>query len=451
MNSHSDAAQDATPLFNDGDIRRSEAAPVARGRSAGLILSILVAAYILAFVDRQILSLFVQPIKRDLALSDIEVSLLQGLSFALFMCLAGIPVGRLVDTWRRTTMLAIGVFLWSLATAACGFAGSFLVLLVCRVCVGVGEAVMTPAAYSLIGDSFGLQRQGIAMGIYNLGVYIGSGAAMIFGGTAIRMLPAQSSFWGGNFHGWQLVFLSLLVPGLLVATLLACLPEPARSDGKGHEIAPTARDALRWYRVRFAGLAGLIGMMSFTSMSMYALLAWAPAFYQREFGLSIATVGHQLGLIVLLSGSAGAIAGGVFGDLMIRHRAYGRVLVAIGGSLCGLPLLVGSLIAANPTASLIMLAAGFFFLTITVVSGPALMQQVTPPRMRGLTTAGIAMITNLLGLGLGPTVVAVVTEGILHNDSRVGTALALVIPVTLNLVVGFAVLTVKNFRLFEAK
>lgn len=421
-------------------------------RSAGLMLTVLLAAYILAFVDRQILSLFVQSIKRDLALTDVEISILQGLSFAIFMCIAGIPVGRMVDTRRRTGMLAIGVFLWSIATAGCGFAGSFGVLLLCRICVGVGEAVMTPAAYSLIGDSFPLNRQGLAIGIYTLGAYVGSGGAMVFGGTVIHMMPEKIGLGGlGFFHSWQLVFLSLLVPGLIVSAFLACLPEPPRGTEGIVEGAPTMREGRDWFRSRLGGLVPLMGLAGFTTMTQYGLLAWAPAFYQRTFGLTTEVVGFRLGLIIMICGSAGTVVSGLLGDFMVHRRVYGRLLVAIGAACCALPLLVGSMMASNPSASMILFGGGFFFLTMLVSSAPSLLQQVTPSRIRGLTTALFALVINMMGLGLGPTVVAVVTQRLLHNEARLGTALAYVIPTTLVLVVVCAALTIRRFSVFTSQ
>ena len=416
------------------------------------MLAVLIAAYILAFVDRQILSLFVQPIKRDLGLTDIEVSIIQGLSFAIFMCLAGIPVGRMADTHRRTRMLAVGVFLWSVSTAGCGFAGSFGLLLLCRICVGVGEAVMTPAAYSLIGDSFRLNRQGLAIGIYTLGAYIGSGGAMVFGGTMIHALPAHVMLGNfGAFHGWQLVFLFLLAPGLAISALLALLPEPARGPSGIVEGTPSKRNDFDWFKSRLGALVPLMGMAGFSTMTQYGLLAWAPAFYQRSFGLTTEVVGSRIGVIIMIFGSAGAVASGVLGDFMVHLSVHGRLLVSIIAATFALPLLIGSVIAPDVSTSMVLFAGGFLFLTMLVTSAPALLQQVTPSRIRGLNTALFALVINMMGLGLGPTVVAVVTQSFLHDEARLGTALAMVIPSTLVLVIACALLTIRRFSAFEVQ
>jgi MFS family permease len=402
--------------------------------SAGLLLAVLLAAYILAFADRQIINLFVQPIKADLGLSDIDISFLQGLSFATFMCLGGIPIGRLVDTQSRTRLLAIGIALWSLATAGSGFSNSFVSLLLARTCVGIGEAVMTPTAYSLLGDSFPPGRQGLAMGTYNLGIYFGAGGAMLLGGALIQHLPAMGSLFGlEQFHGWQFVFLLMLIPGAIITLFIAVLPEPQRGRGvePRAEPVPSWREVLAWYRTRWSGLVAFVLTISFAAMAQYALLSWMPAFYQRSFGLGMHEIGQRLGWIIMIAGASGALVAGLAGDRLIKKQVHGRTTVQLVGALGAIPLLAAATMVSDARTSMACLAAGIFFLAGTVISGPAILQQITPPRMRGLNTAFVALITNLLGLGLAPTIVAFITERVLHSDAKLGEALSIVLPATL--------------------
>ena len=193
-------------------------------------LAVLILAYVLAFLDRQVLNLLVEPMKRDLGLSDTQVSLLQGLSFALFLSIGGLPVGRLIDSRRRLTVLSAGIAVWSAMTVGCGLARGYLQLLLCRIGVGAGEAAMTPSAYSLIGDYFPPRRLGLAMGLYSMGAYVGAGLAMVIGAAAVAGaargvvdLPLL-----GAIPAWQVVFLAVGLPGFVVAAWVAFLREPRR-------------------------------------------------------------------------------------------------------------------------------------------------------------------------------------------------------------------------------
>lgn len=199
-------------------------------RYAPYAVAVLLLAYVVAFVDRQILNLLVEPIRRDTGLTDVEISLLQGLSFAIFVSVGGLPIGRLVDTRRRTALLAIGVAGWSLCTGAFGLAGSFAGMLLARIGVGVGEATMTPSAYSLIGDYVSDRRLGLATAIYGLGPFAGSGLALLLGAAMLRLLPVDSFVVPvmGSIHSWQMIFVFLVPVGLLVAIWVASLREPPR-------------------------------------------------------------------------------------------------------------------------------------------------------------------------------------------------------------------------------
>jgi MFS family permease len=202
------------------------------GAYGAYALVVIVVAYILAFIDRQILNLLVEPIKHDLGLSDTEISLLHGMSFAIVLSIAGLPLGRLVDTRRRVTVLSIGITIWTILTAGCGLSRSYLQLLLCRMGVGFGEAAMTPTAYSLIGDYFPPEKLGMAAGFYSVGGYVGTGLALIFGGAISAMVPAAGVDVPilGLVHGWQVAFLIIGPAGLAVALWVGTLVEPPRRD-----------------------------------------------------------------------------------------------------------------------------------------------------------------------------------------------------------------------------
>lgn len=408
------------------------------------MLAVLVAAYVLSFVDRSIINLLVVPIKHEFALNDVRMSLLQGLSFALLLSLSAIPIGRLVDTRPRMRLLMLGVLVWSLATAGCGIATGFWQLLGCRVFVGIGEAVLLPAAYSLIGDVFPADRQGIASGLFTLGSYVGSGMALVMGAVALRLLPAEADLPViGIRHGWQLLFLILLLPGVFIVALFKLVEEPAR---RSRPQSSTLKDALRWFPSRLVVLAPVWLTMTFAGLSVYALLAWVPTFFQRHFGIPATQIGYPLGLIVMFSGIAGTISAGLIGDWVARYRASRRLLVFAAGTALAIPCFIAGLSAGDPSLALTLLAPAIFFLTMGIGSGPAIVQQITPPHMRGLVHAVAGLMISGLGLGFGPTAVALLTDNVFQDESEVGVALSITLSIACLVAAVCALLAVRPYE-----
>jgi MFS family permease len=397
-------------------------------------LVVLIVAYVLAFIDRQVLNLLVEPLKRDLHLSDLQVSLLQGFSFALFLSLGGLPIGRLVDTRRRTSLLALGVAAWSLMTALCGLSRGFGQFLICRIGVGVGEATMTPSAYSLIGDSFDGRRLGRAMGCYAIGPYLGSGLALTIGALLVQALPPVLELPVlGQIHGWQAIFLALGPVGLIVALWVASLHEPPRR-GAGSEVSPSWSVAFGYFRRNARALIGVNLAVTFAAMAMYSLSAWAPSFLVRSHHLTTAAAGHALGWRVLVFGAAGALCAGFVGDFLRRGNwPFGRLAVLIAAAGCATPLAAAVMLSPSRTLSLALIGPLLSCLTMAIASGPAILQEVTPNRLRGLQHAVAVLAVNLLGLGLGPTLVAAVTDLGLHDEAKLNLALAITLPAMLGL------------------
>src|SRR5271169_1284871 len=238
-------------------------------RYAWYVVLILMVCYTLSFVDRQILSLLVGPMKRDLAISDTRIGLLQGVAFALFYGLMGLPLGHLADTRNRRNVIIVGVVLWSFLTGACSAAKSFWSLFVARMGVGVGEATLSPSAFSLISDYFPKEKLGVALSVYSMGIFIGSGLALIAGGSvvdAVIRMPVVTLPLLGAVAPWRFTFLIVGAPGLAIALLLYTVREPVRrqllraSDGTPvrlnvHEVGVELRK--RWQS--FVGIS--VGMV----------------------------------------------------------------------------------------------------------------------------------------------------------------------------------------------
>jgi MFS family permease len=362
-------------------------------------------------------------------ISDVEMSLLQGASFAIFMTLCALPVGRMVDTFSRTRLLSIGIVLWSLATAGSGLSRDFPTLLLCRIGVAVGEAVMIPSAYSMIGDRFAHERQGLALGIFTLGSFVGVGLAMILGSAVLGILPDQVTLgFVGTLKDWQLVFVGLLVPGLIMAAVIYRTREPSRETA---EPAPPVRLAAGWLVARLPALGPVYFAMAFVAMAMFALMAWVPASYERRFHVEAEHVGHALGFIFAIAGALGTVAGGALGDWLAARLPYGRLLLYVIGSLGAIPAVLASQFAPAIDVSLAFLAVALFFITLAIAAGPASLQQVTPRRLRGLQAAVAGLLVNLLGLGIGPSAVAMVTDYGLQDEARLNVSLAIVLSGTL--------------------
>lgn len=418
--------------------------------TAWFALAVLMVAYALSFVDRLILSLLVEPIKQDLQLTDLQVSLLQGLSFAVFYTLAGIPIGRLVDVGRRTAIIAIGIVSWSLMTAICGVVHHYWQLFLARAGVGLGEAALGPAAYSLLGDLFAPERRGMALGIFSAGSSIGAGLALIVGGLAIGAIEgagARSLPWIGVLQPWQLTFLYVGLPGLLVAGLVLLIPEPARRDERPASAAGTVAMPLPEVIGHFRRHATTISLhhlaMGLSAMAAYGILSWAPAMLMRVHDWGPAQAGTMIGSCVLVAGTLGVVAGGAFSDWLLRRgRESGRLDAAVLAMVCGATGAAWYPLQSTPAA----IAAGFtlamFGAFMVIGCAGAALLDITPNRLRGQSTAVFFFVTSVLGIGLGPTAVALVTDRVFGHPDAVGSALAIV-PGTAFLLAGLCFLAVR--------
>ncbi|MDP3747384.1 MAG: MFS transporter [Phenylobacterium sp.] len=418
------------------------AAPVVGGAYAWYVVAVLVVAYTFSFLDRQILSLLVEPMKRDLSLSDTQISLLQGLAFASFNALAGLPLGRLVDTTRRTTVIAAGVAFWSLMTVGCGLVKSYALLLLMRMGVGAGEATLTPAAHSMIGDYFPPHKVGLPLAVYSMGIFVGGGLALVIGATVIAQVAVESIILPlvGTIYGWQLVFLIVGAPGLLVALWAMTLREPARTGpvhASGKTPIPEVWAYLKDNWVTFASLN--LGFAVLAMMS-YGLAAWIPTFFIREHGWSAVEIGHAYGLIYLVFGPLGVLCGGLLGDFTAaRGVRNARLVVTLGVVIATAPFLTFFPLVADAKLALALLAGAVFFKTFINGLAPALLLQMVPNQMRGLGASASLLIINLVGLGLGPTSIALFTDLVLGDEQKLGVSLV-VVPLAAS-VVGFLLLT----------
>jgi MFS family permease len=407
--------------------RADEAYPSAQ--YAWYVVGILVVVYVFSFVDRLILNLMVAPIRRDLQISDTEISLLSGFSFALFYAVLGVPISRIADSGCRRCLIAGGFVVWSVFTAACGLARSFGQLLLMRVGVGVGEATLNPAAYSLITDYFPPERRATALGLYNMGIYVGAGIAFILGGLVIGLTASREEYVLpvlGAVRSWQLVFFLVGVPGLVFALAMFTVAEPRRR-GPGADVASIPLGEVFTYikmnRSTFASHNIATALLAFAA---YGAAAWIPSFFIRQHGLTAAETGQMLGVLTILS-AFGCVCGGWLADQLAKRGypdACMRVLLL--ASLLALPTGVAYLLVPTVALSAALLAPTFFINAMVFGVAPAALMEFTPSRMRGQASALYLFAVNLIGLGIGPTAVAFITDFVFRNDNMVGYSLLIV-------------------------
>ena len=388
---------------------------------------LLLLLYVLSFVDRQVISLMIDPIRTDLGIGDLGASLLTGFAFAAFYTLFGIPIARLADTKSRRAIIAAGLAIWSAMTAACGLASSYATLFLARMGVGVGEAALSPAAYSSIADSFPPRRRATAMGVYSVGSYLGSGLAFLLGGHLIRFIGEARVHEVpllGPVAPWKLVFLLVGLPGLLFLPLLLTIREPIRrgARGKGGASLTALWSYLRQHRGAF--LSHNLGF-ALLAFSGYGAGAWTPAFLQRDHGMSIADSGIALGWIMAIAGTLGIVFGGWLADfLAARGRRDATMLVGIVAALVWIPAGVLYPIVASKNLALALMVPALFASGMPWGAAAAAVQEMTPSPLRAQATAVYLFAINLIGLGIGPSAVAYVTERVFRDDAAVGRSLA---------------------------
>ncbi len=398
--------------------------------AAWKVAVILMLANTLAFVDRQALALLVEPIKRDFDVSDTSMSLLYGLSFTLFYVLLGIPIARIADRANRRNIAALSVFAWSAATTVCGMVRTFPLLFAARVGVGAGEAGLGPAAYSILSDYFQPKRLAGAIGVYQMGTYLGGAVALLLGGLLASAIPTGSTIIMpllGAVRGWQLVFLGLGAPGLLLGLLMLRIKEPIRRDtgeATGQVLPLTQFFAhLLTQRRAYLGIGFAFALMIFVGNGTGA---WIPAFFQRQFGWSTAEVGLRYGTVVFIFGTAGAFIGGHFASwLSARGHRHGNLGAALLGFSALIPLTIAFPLMANPWVSLALIAAMNFFAGFNFGGGLAALQEMTPNRMRALVASAYMLLINLIGGTLGPTAVALITDHWYADPQRLPQAISI--------------------------
>ncbi len=426
----------ATPVTADSDYP-----PVG---AASYSLALLFIAYVLSFVDRQILALLVGPIRAEFGISDFQFSLLQGAAFALLYTFAGLPLGRIADRHSRKWVVALSVLFWSLATCACGLAKNFWHLFAARMAVGAGEAGLAPPAYSIITDSFREQHFGYAMAVYKVAVKVGGGLALVIGGFLIdyySSLPEVVLPLFGTLAPWQATLITVGAPGLILSLLLLTMTEPSRKgvattkDGS-HELAVSQVARFLWQRRRVY-LSLFLGS-SMLAMAGYGGAAWYPEFFVRNYGMSKSAAGGSFGAILLTAGTLGVMLGPwVANKLAARGHEDAYVRAIYYASMITTVPAVAAPLMGSATLTMLVLWPAIFFGGAYLGVMAASFQPITPNQMRGQTTALYIFVTNIFGMAVGTSVLAAFTDFVYQDDTMlhysIATANAIFYPAAIGL------------------
>jgi MFS family permease len=383
----------------------------------GLALALLASIGVVGFIDRIIMNVLVEPLRAEFKLSDTQIGLINGLAFAALNVVLGLFVARIAERHRRVSLIAIGTFLWSLATAACGMAGTVMQLVLARVGVGVGEAIGLPSTASVLSDYFPREKRATVMAVINLSPPIGA-----FLGATGGALIAQ-------FYGWRHAFLVAAIPGLILAVLLALfIAEPRRgahdSAASAGEVPPLLSVLKRfwvWPTMRHmllgSTIAGLVG---------FGLNGFMAAYLARRFGFSLVEAGMVSGLVASLPAAISVVGAGWFSDRMAaRGNRKGYALFPAVTLFVSAPLYAFAITRDDPVV-LILLVALCALIQFTYLGPTAgTFQNMLGPRMRATGTAFTGMIYTLVASGFGPLLLGALSDHFASTGIDPGRALGM--------------------------
>ena len=402
------------------------------------VLVLLTLGYVFNFVDRQVMTILIEPIKTEFGATDTQMGLLSGLAFALFYATLGIPVARLADRWSRRNVLAISMTTWSAITALCATATGFWHLLLLRIGVGIGEAGGTPPSQSLLADYFPPEKRAFAQGVLatapNIGILVG-----LFGGALIA-----------EAYGWRSVFLIFGIPGVLLAVLIQLtIKEPPKVREAQSQVDQGLFSALGRI-VRLPSFTHIMVGVGFTGIAGYGLGVWSPSFLVRVHGMSLVDAGLYLGLIGVFGGGFGTIFSGLLVDALARRDARWQLWVPAIGIFIALPTQLAFLLwpvdhrlavggAIDIPFALIFMGLSAIFASFWIAPSYAAVQNLVPQYWRTQASALMLLAINLLGMGLGPLVVGLLSDALVSYGAE-SVRYALAIGVSVSVVGGIAYL-----------
>jgi MFS family permease len=378
-----------------------------RSRNAATVFVIMMfIGYALNFMDRQIVSVLVEPIKAELQISDGEVGLLTGLSFALFYALMGVPIAGLSDRYSRKVIIAAAMFFWSAMTILFGLAHSYPQMFLARVGVGIGEAGFAPAAFSMIADYYPRERRATATAVGAMGAMFGTTLGLVVGGSVAQV------------SGWRTAMIVAGVPGIILAALfLLLVKEPARGANSSTELAAEASrggtgQAGLGALVKNAPYLLVVGSGMATMFVTFACLQWLPAYLIRSYHMTGREAGALLGPLLGGVGAASLLCSGYLTDRLSRRDPRWGAWIPGLGAFLGMPLLAAAFFATDRTQTLVLFGLGYFCNMFFSAPNTSMIQFLVPVSLRARATAIFLLMTTLVGFGLGPLIAGSISESL---------------------------------------
>lgn len=401
-------------------------------RTGWTVVAMLCAAALASQLDRMIINLLVEPIKADLNLSDTGFALLQGVAFGLFYVMMSVPIGWLADRFQRRLVIAGGLGLFSAFSMGTGLTHSYWQLFVMRTGVGVGEASLYPAGFSMISDHFPHHKLGRAIGLFTMSSMLGTGLAYIFGGALIDWLTHYVSVHPGAFWGlkpWQLTFILISLPGLLLAPFFLLVKEPRRRGRvaqSGERLPATLLFREVW--ARRGALGFMFAGLSMVALVSYALAIWTPALFIRVYHWTPAELGLALGLQYLTFGIGGGIFAGFVNDHLLKRGILDAPLRVAAWGFIGVSVLGGlAPLMSSPWMSLALFAPVHFMISIPFSCAPTALQLILPNELRSQVSGLYITVITIVGLVIGPVIVAQFTDRVFEGPGAVRYSMALVV------------------------
>lgn len=428
---------------NSDDVSTENAEKYPRPLYAWYVTVLMMFFYMLSFMDRQIIAVMIEPIKADLSLSDVQISLLGGISFVLFYSTAGVFVGRLADSLNRPKLIAFGVFIWSLTTAVSGLTSKFWQLLILRMGVGLGESALLPSTLSLLSGYFPPHRLATPTSVFLLGAPIGIGLSFAIGGllysTAVDVTSApgwQDVIFIGGSAAWKLVLLFLGVLGMLMTLLLSTVREPRNlqkaADKDTHSTAKiadpaTSAEVKAYAKVNWKAIGALYIGMALISLAAYSQAFWDITFLTRTYGWDASTGSFWYGMVQLFAGLSGMLFGGIVADKLTKRGVSGAsvVMVIIGSGLAA-PFSFMYPLMGSATSALWLMVLAIFGSNMCFACAASALQRMFPATMLGLAAGIYFFISNAVGIGIGPTLIAALTDYTFEDPNMIRYSLSIV-------------------------
>jgi MFS family permease len=382
-------------------------------------------------LDRSVLSLLIEPIKKDFGITDTQAALLLGAAFSLPYGIVGVGLGRMADRYNRRNLVAASIAFWSLATVACGMTQGYIGMLLGRMGIGAGESGYGPASWSIATDNWPREKVAFATGTMGIGATLGQGLALFLGGGVLYYVSGMPTIHVpliGDIRPWQWTFFIVGAPGLLWALVVLTTKEPPRRGLDTGQVAPSVpvREVARWIMADWRSYLATVGGMAMKAMMLAVPATWNATFIHREFGWELSKVGLISGTIMLIVSPLGLLAGARLSEIWTRQgRSDANLRIVFYGLACTIPIMVVSPLMPDPYLVLGLNALAGFIGALGFGPSIAAFQVVTPNRMRGQMGALIQFCNNVIAFALSPLIVALFTDYLFKDEGALKYSMSL--------------------------